>query len=197
MSFDTMRIDHRIIYGIVTEGAKILDLGCGAGELMFLLARGKNAKVQGIELSEQSIYKCVEKGLSVFHSDIDSGLPEYPDKSFDFVILNQSLQETRKVGLVLTEALRVGKRAIVGIPNFAHYRSRSQLFFRGRAPVTPTLPYTWDNSPNLHFLSITDFYDYCRSHGITVEKTFFTASSGHVHIFPNLFATAGIFVISK
>jgi len=194
---DNIRIDHRIISGIISSGAKVLDLGCGAGDLLFLLVGEKNAKVQGIELNEQSIYKCVEKGLSVFHSDVDSGLPEYPDKSFDFVILNQSLQETHRVEFVLNEALRVGKKVIVGVPNFAHYRSRSQLFFRGRAPVTPSLPYGWHNSPNLHFLSITDFADYCKAHGINVEQTFFTAGNNTVKFWPNMLATAGIFVISR
>jgi methionine biosynthesis protein MetW len=155
MTFNTVRLDHKIIYQIVDSGSRVLDLGCGEGDLIYFLAKEKGARVQGIELSEEAIYRCVEKGLSVFHSDIDSGLIEYPDKSFDYVILNQSMQETKKVDFVLKEALRVGKNVIVGFPNFAYVSARLRLFFFGETPVTPSLPYRWYNTPNLHFLSIT------------------------------------------
>jgi len=123
-----MQLDHKIITNIIASGSKVLDLGCGNGELLDILVRQKNVKVQGIELDEAAIYQCVEKGLSVFHGDIDSGLGEYPDKSFDYVILNQSMQQARKVDFVIQEALRVGEKVIVGFPNFCYIKSRFMFF---------------------------------------------------------------------
>ena len=193
---ESIRLDHRIIFQIVADGAKVLDLGCGDGELLFLLAREKNVKAQGIELDEGSIYKCVEKGLSVFHSDIDSGLKEYPDKAFDHVILNQSLQQAKKVEYVMKEALRVGKNVIVGIPNFAFIKARCDLFFRGEAPVTESLPYRWYDTPNIHFLSIKDFKNYCVKNGITMLEQRNLSRDHVVRLFPNLFATSAIFVLA-
>ncbi len=190
-------LDYRIIAGIIHEGATVLDLGCGNGELLRLLVQEKNVRAQGIELDDRSVFACVGKGLSVFHDDIDSGLSDYGDKSFDFVILNQSFQQVRQPETVLKEALRVGARVIVGIPNFAHISSRCQIFFGGRTPVTPALPYEWYNTPNLHFLSILDFKEYCRKSDIPVEASFFIDGSRHVRFWPNLFARVGIFLLSN
>lgn len=190
------RLDHKIIYDIVESESRILDLGCGNGELLSLLAKEKSAKVQGIELSEEAIYKCVEKGLSVFHGDIDSGLSEYPDKSFDYVILNQSMQEVKKVDFVINEALRVGKKVIVGFPNFAYWRARLRLFLKGKTPITYSLPYRWYNTPNLHFLSISDFKEFCSEKGITTLNAYYLGRRGKVGIFPNLFALNAVFVIT-
>lgn len=190
-------LDYQIIYKIVEPGSRVLDLGCGSGDLMYVLAKEKNAKVQGIELDEQAIYQCVEKGMSVFHGDIDSGLPEYPDKSFDYVILNQSLQEAKRAEFVLDNALRVGKNVIVGFPNFAHFYSRAMLLFRGKAPITESLPYRWYNTPNLHFLSISDFKDFCVRKNITVEQTYYLGEKKQVHFWPNLLALNALFVITK
>ena len=191
------RLDHRIIVDIVEDASRVLDLGCGNGDLMFLLAKEKNAKVQGIELDESAIYKCVAKGLSVFHGDIDSGLAEYESKSFDYVILNQSLQQVRHVDEVLRDALRVGKKVIVGVPNFAYYKARLQLFFRGRVPVTSSLPYSWYETPNLHFLSLYDFIDYCKVRRVKIEKSFYISSGKYINILPNLCADSGIFLITE
>jgi methionine biosynthesis protein MetW len=192
---ETVRLDHKIIHQIIETGARILDLGCGNGDLIYFLAREKGAKVQGIELSEEAIYQCVEKGLSVFHSDIDSGLIEYPDKSFDYVILNQSMQEVKKVDFVLREALRVGKKVIVGFPNFAFVSARLRLFFRGKTPITRSLPYRWYNTPNLHFLSISDFSDFCAEKNTKILKAYYLGEKGLVWFWPNLFALNVIFVI--
>jgi methionine biosynthesis protein MetW len=197
MNPDTTRLDHRIIFEIIEPGARVLDLGCGTGELMFILANEKNAKVQGIELNNEAIYRCVEKGLSVFHSDIDSGLTEYPDKSFDYVILNQSLQEVRKAEFVIDEALRVGKKIIVGFPNFANFKARSMLFFRGKAPITASLPYRWYDSPNVRFLSISDFKDFCLRKGIRILNVRYFTQNRLIKFFPNLFAVNSIFVLAK
>lgn len=197
MLSDSVRLDHKIIYDIVEPGSRVLDLGCGTGELLSLLAREKAAKVQGIELSEQAIYKCVEKGLSVFHGDIDTGLTEYPDKSFDYVILNQSMQEVKKVDFVIEEALRVGKKVVIGFPNFAYWRARLRLFLKGKTPVTYSLPYRWYNTPNLHFLSISDFKEFCSEKGITISAVYYLGRNGLVKIFPNLFALNAVFIIIK
>lgn len=197
MRFDTLRPDHRFIVDIVEPGSRVLDLGCGNGELMFALAREKHAKVQGVELDESAIHKCVAKGLSVFHGDIDSGLSDYQDKSFDYVILNQSLQQIRHVETVLTDALRVGKKVIVGFPNFAYLSARFRLFFKGKAPVTPSLPYTWHSTPNLHFLSISDFLEYGRKNKINIERRIYLSGNSRISVFPNLLANIGIFLISK
>jgi methionine biosynthesis protein MetW len=175
----------------------VLDLGCGSGDLLALLKDRKKVKGQGIERSEDAIFKCVEKGLSVFHLDFDSGLSSYPDNSFDYVILNQSLQEALHVEYVLKEALRVGQRVIVGFPNFGNFRARFQLFFRGRTPVTRTLPYLWYNSPNLHFLTVSDFRWFIMERGIEVLDSRFLSRDAKVRYFPNLFAVSAVFVLTR
>ncbi|MDD5711768.1 MAG: methionine biosynthesis protein MetW, partial [Smithellaceae bacterium] len=136
-------MDHKIISRLVSRGARVLDLGCGDGELLALLAKEKGCRVQGIELDDGAIHICIMKGVSVYHGDIESGLAEYPDRSFDYVILNQSMQEVREADRVIDEALRIGTKVIVGFPNFAQFRARAMLFFGGRAPVTRSLPYQW------------------------------------------------------
>ena len=189
-------LDHKIITDIIGQSSSVLDLGCGEGALLATLVRDKNVKAQGIEIDDKAIFECVARGLSVFQDDIDSGLSDYEDKSFDFVILNQSFQQVKKPEAVLKEALRVGKKVIIGIPNFAHINARFQIFFRGRTPVTGALPYEWHDTPNLHFLSLLDFINYCKKRTITIEETYFIGSRGKVTIFPNLFAQTGIFVIT-
>ena len=189
--------DYQVILELVEPSSTVLDLGCGSGDLLSLLVRERGVSAQGIEIDDKAIFECVARGLSVFQDDIDTGLPEYGDKSFDFVILNQSIQQVKKPDDVLKEALRVGKKVIVGIPNFAHIKARSQIFFGGRVPVTPSLPYEWHDTPNLHFLSLLDFIDYCRKRSIRIERSVFLSTQGRVRFLPNLFARTGIFVISE
>jgi methionine biosynthesis protein MetW len=196
MSADTVRPDHRVIFEWIEPGARVLDLGCGHGNLLALLAREKKARVQGIELDEKAIYECVDKGLSVYQGDIETGLEEYPDGCFDYVILNQSLQEVRRASFVLVEALRVGNRVIVGFPNFAHASARVSLFFGGRAPMTPTLPYRWYDTPNVRFLSIADFRAFCREMGFTVEKAVFLNGRERISFWPNLRALGAVFLLA-
>jgi methionine biosynthesis protein MetW len=197
MNQDGVRIDHKIIYRILEPGSRILDLGCGKGELIHLLAKYKNATVQGVELDDEAVYHCVKKGLSVFQTDIERGLAEYPDDSFDYVFLNQSMQEVRKVDHVIREALRVGKKVIVGFPNFAHLSARLSLFFLGVAPVTRTLPGRWYDTPNVRFFSIKDFHLYLKEKGIRVIGTYYLGRKRRVFILPNLFACNAIFVLSR
>ncbi len=192
-----MKEDYKIITDLINPNSLVLDLGCGNGELLEKLVKEKNVQARGIEIDEEAIYSCVAKGLSVFHGDIDSGLTEYRDKSFDFVILNQSLQQVTHLDKVLQDALRVGKKVVVGFPNFAFYKSRLQIFFKGRTPLTSSLPYQWYETPNLHFLSIKDFEGYCKDKKINIEKKFFIGDKKRIYIYPNLFSNIGIFLISK
>ena len=164
---------------------------------MDFLIREKSVKAQGIEIDEQAIYQCVARGLSVFHEDIDNGLSGYPDQSFDYVILNQSLQQVKKPDAVVKEALRVGRKVIIGFPNFAHYSARLQIFLKGKTPITPSLPYEWHDTPNLHFLSISDFIEYCRQRKIKIEMGAFVGIKRRVKLFPNLFALTGIFLVTN
>jgi methionine biosynthesis protein MetW len=175
----------------------VLDLGCGGGELLERLVKERGVRAEGIEIDEQAIHRCVAKGLSVINEDIEKGLKEYPDNSFDYVLLNQSLQQVKHLDVALADALRVGKRVIVGFPNFTHYKARFQLFFKGNTPVTPSLPYKWYDTPNLHFLSVSDFIEYCREKKIKIEKSAYFSNGRAVRFFPNLFAVIGLFLISK
>ena len=197
MQSETPSLEYRAILKWIRQGSSVLDLGCGDGALLDLLVRERSVRAQGIEIDEQAIYQCVAKGLSVFHEDIDHGLSDYADQCFDFVILNQSFQQVKKPDIVLREALRVGRNVIVGFPNFAHYQARLQISLRGKTPVTPSLPYEWHDTPNLHFLSISDFIEYCRQRNIKLEKAAFVGRRRRIKIFPNLFALTGIFLIAN
>lgn len=197
MTSREIRLDHKIIYSVVDRGAKVLDLGCGEGGLLYILARDKKVIAQGIEMDDGAIQECVKKGLSVFHDDIMSGLSEYPDNSFDFVILNQSMEEVKNVDTVIREALRIGTKVIVGFPNFAYIKSRWMMFFKGRAPVTKSLPYSWFDTPNVRFLSITDFREFCSEKGIRIVEAYYLGAKRVLWFLPNLFALNAVFVLAR
>lgn len=197
MGHGSIKLEYRRILEWIEQYSSVLDLGCGDGELLSLLIQEKQVHAQGIDIDEQAIQRCVARGLSVFQQDIDTGLSEYPDKSFNYAILNQSLQQVKKPDFVLKEAMRVSKKTIVSFPNFCHIDARFQIFFEGKVPVTLALPFEWYDTPNLHFLSILDFIKYCKKRNIKIENSVFIRKNRRVKIFPNLFAEIGIFLISK
>jgi methionine biosynthesis protein MetW len=156
---------------MVTPGSRVLDVGCGDGELLRLLAEERNVDGRGIELSQQGVNDCVAKGLSVIQGDADADLDDYPDDAFDFVILSQTLQATRQPRRVLENLLRIGRRAIVSVPNFGHWSVRVQLVLRGRMPVTEQLNYSWYDTPNIHFCTITDFIGLAKEVGVVIDRS--------------------------
>jgi len=197
MASKDIHLDYRIIYSIIEPASRVLDLGCGEGDLLYPLVRDKQVRAQGIELNDKAIQECVKKGLSVFQDDIENSLREYPDNSFDYVILNQSMQEVKKVDYVIQEATRIGSKVIVGFPNFAHIKSRLMLFFRGKSPITGSLPYLWYDTPNVRFLSITDFKDFCARKNIRIVEAHYLGEKTIVRFLPNLFALNAIFVLTN
>jgi methionine biosynthesis protein MetW len=178
---------------------KVLDVGCGDGELLADLVRDKNIEGEGIELDQDLVLDCVCRGLPIIQQDIEEGLRFYGDNSFDYVILSQTVQTVKNPEKVLAELLRVGKKVVVSFPNFAHWRCRAQLFFGGNAPVTKQLPFDWHDSPNIHCLSLKDFDRFCEKLGAKVEKKIplIKTRSSPVRFAPNLFAEQVIYVTSK
>lgn len=197
ISLPPTRPDYRLILEWIKEKSKVLDLGCGDGTLLSLLMEDRKCYGAGIEIDEKAIYNCVAKGVSVSHSDIDSGLSDYSSQRFDYVILNESLQQVLHPKKVILEALRVGKKVIVGIPNFCHIRARLQIFFEGRVPVTKELPHQWYDTPNLRFLSLKDFRHFCKENGIKILKEQGITSGQKIFLWPNLFANVGMYLLQK
>jgi methionine biosynthesis protein MetW len=177
----------------------VLDIGCGDGELLANLTADKNIKGEGIDLDQDHVLACVNRGLSIVQHDVEQGLENYTDKSYDYVILSQTVQTVKNAEKVFAELLRVGRKVVVSFPNFAHWRCRVQLFFHGRAPITKQLPFDWHNSPNIHCLSLRDFDRFCRKLGVRVEKKIplIETRLSPVRFAPNLFAEQVIYVTSR
>jgi methionine biosynthesis protein MetW len=191
------RRDYAIIGDIVTPGARVLDLGCGDGELLEWLAANKDVKARGVEKSSARVQRAIARGVSVFQGDIDGGLADYPDQTFDYVVLSQTLQETVYPRQVLREMLRVGRRAIVAFPNFGHWRMRLSMLTSGRAPRTALFPYQWYESPNIHILTVVDFEELAALEGLTVERRYFLSGQKKVTVFPNLRAEVAVFLVTR
>lgn len=191
------RGDYQIIGEIVADGSRVLDLGCGEGELLAWLEAQRNCKARGVEISPTKVRKAVSRGLSVYQSDIDEGLADYPDGTFDYVVLSQTLQETLRPRDVLQEMVRVGKHAIVAFPNFGHWSARWSLLRTGRAPKTEHLPYEWYDTPNVHFVTIPDFEELVRRDHLTVEKSYFLSGDRRINWRPSLLADSAVYLISK
>jgi methionine biosynthesis protein MetW len=193
-----LRRDLAIIAGNVAAGAKLLDVGCGDGALMAALCDERGCDARGLELDPRNVAQCVGRGLSVIQGDADTDLALYPDASFDYAILSQTLQTTRRPDLVLEELLRIGRRAFVSFPNFAHWRVRLDLLTRGRMPVTRLLPVAWYETPNIHHLTIADFREFVGQRGLVVEGAWFLA--GDEVIMPalaNWRAEHAVFLLSR
>ncbi|WP_319775755.1 methionine biosynthesis protein MetW [Breoghania sp.] len=197
------RVDHKVIAELVKANSRVLDVGCGDGALLQLLATTKGADARGIEISHAGVNSCVARGLSVIQGDADEDLPAYPDGSFDYVILSQTLQATWDPKEVVSHLLRIGGHVIVSFPNFGYWQNRLHLLFKGRMPVTDYLPYSWYDTPNIHFCTIRDFVELTRELGCTVEQA--VALNGNGQQIPlkapwwlwNLIGEQAVFLLRK
>jgi|TARA_B110001452_G_scaffold265269_1_gene269646 methionine biosynthesis protein MetW len=198
-----MKQEFQIIANLIEEKTRVLDVGCGDGTLMQFLKDNKGIDIRGIEISKSKIQKCVGKGLTVIEGNAEKDLAQFPDLSFDYVILSQTLQAFLNPEKVITELLRIGKKAIVTIPNFGYWKVRLHLLIKGTMPITRTLPDEWYNTPNLHMCTIKDFFNFCNNRKINLYKSIALQNLRSSQInksnisFKNLSAVLGIFLIEK
>jgi homoserine O-acetyltransferase len=191
------RLDYEMIAELVEPRSRVLDLGCGEGELLAWLGEHKQVRAQGIEIDPNKVRRAIARGVSAYQGDLDEGLADYPDGAFDFVILSQTLQEMRYPLRVLQEILRVARHGIVAFPNFGHWTTRLAHLLSGRSPKTELFPYDWYESPNLHFLTIDDFVLLCKAQGWLIEKRIYLRGETQVKTMPNLLAETAVFSIRR
>lgn len=196
-----LHLNYSMILDIVESDSTVLDLGCGNGDLLKMLKK-KNIESLGVEINQDKVINCIEKGLSVIQGDIDKGLGEFNDKSYDYVVLNQTLQSTNKPEYVINEMLRVGKKVVVSFPNFAYWRVRFYLFFKGKMPKSNILPFSWHNTPNIHLLTINDFYEFTEKRNIKIiDKIYMNKAKTKggllFKLFPNFYCEEAMFVIER
>jgi len=194
-----LRGDLRLVGSMIEPQTRVLDIGCGDGELLYYLVHSKGVDGRGMELSQSGVNSCVRHGLSVIQGDADNDLEDYPSDAFDYVVLSQTLQATRRPRDVLLNLVRIGRHAIVSFPNFGHWRIRMGLLIAGRLPSTALLPYPWYDTPNIHLCTIRDFALLCRDEGIRVEKSVSLDRHGrpYTRALANLMAEQGLFLLSR
>ena len=197
-----MRADLDLVAQMIAPGSRVLDLGCGDGDLLAELIASRGCRGQGVEVSREALHACVERGVPVVEADIDRGLPEFEDGAFDVVVLSQTLQAVRRPALALREVTRVGRLGIVSFPNFGHWRLRAQLLVRGRMPVTRTLPYRWHETPNVRLCTIRDFESLARAEGLTLlDRRLLDAGGGPAPARaarrPNLLAAGAAYLLRR
>ena len=198
-----MKLEFKIIADLLEENTRILDVGCDDGTLMEFLKKNKNVDIRGIEISKKKVQVCISKGLTVLEGNAEFDLKQFPENSFDYVVLGQTLQAFVNPEIVIKELLRVGKKAIVTIPNFGHWRVRLNLLTKGTMPVTKTLPNDWYNTPNIHMCTIKDFVKFSKTINFKIYKSLALMNKNVSNIsnsnlsFKNLFAELGIFLIEK
>lgn len=197
-----LRRDLALIAEMIQPGSRVLDVGCAEGDLLHYLWHAKHIDGRGIELSQAGVHACVSRGLSVIQGDADTDLADYPDLSFDYAVLSQTLQATRSPRDVLRDLVRIGRHAIVSVPNFGYWRVRMALLFRGRMPVTPNLPYSWFDTPNIHLCTISDLTALCADMEIAIERSLIMLPGGEARSMrpawlANLFGEGAIFLLAK
>ena len=198
-----MKQEFKIIANLVEKNTRVLDVGCGDGTLIELLENNKKIDIRGIEISKKNVQKCIEKGLTVIEGDAEKDLAQFPNASFDFVILSQTLQAFLNPEIVINELLRVGKKAIVTVPNFGFWKVRLHLLIKGTMPITKNLPDEWHNTPNIHMCTIKDFFNFCSRRKIKLYKSLALhnekiSSINNLNLnIKNLSAELGIFLIEK
>ena len=197
-----MKKEFKVIASLLPDNIRVLDVGCGDGSLMDLLIKEKNIKVRGLEINKENVKKCISKGLSVIEGNAETELHQFPDQSFDFAVLSQTLQAFYSPENVLKDLLRIGKSVIVSIPNFGYWKVRTSLLVFGSMPVTKTLPDTWYNTPNLHLCTIKDLFKFCLEKNINMDKIVGINKNKTSEIrksnleLKNLFSELGIFLLS-